>query len=85
MVAHQAEVELVRILSGVHHQNSQKGPTSSHSNATAHIPDLNGTLGPLHRYHHSGAAAAAAGAVAAAVAAVATAVSAVFVCFLFPF
>ena len=84
MVAHQAEVELVRIPSGVHHQHSQKGPTSSHPNATAHILDLNGTLGPLHRYHHSGAAAAAAGAAtaaAAAAAAVATAVSSVFVCF----
>ena len=89
MVAHQAEVELVRIPSGVHHQHSQKGPTSSHPNATGHIPDLNGTLGPLHRHHHFGAAAAAGGAAAAAAAAAAAvaaavataAVSDVFVCF----
>ena len=63
----------------------QKAPTSSPPNATAHIPHLNATLDPLHRYHHSGAAGAAVGGVvaaaattaAAAVAVVATAVSAV--------
>ena len=92
MVAHQAEVELVGIPSGVHHQHSPKGPTSCHPNATAHVPDLSGTLGPLHRHHHFGATAAAAGAAAAAAAAAAApaaaapavataAISAVFVCF----
>ena len=84
MVAHQEEVELVRIPLGVHDQHSQKGSISSHPNATAHVPDLNGTLGPLHGYLHSGAAAAGAGAAAAAAAAaVATAVFAVL--FLFDF
>ena len=65
VVSHQAEVKLVRISSGVHHQHSQKGPTSSHPNATAHMPHLNGTLGPLHHHHHFRAVAAVAGAAAA--------------------
>ena len=79
--AHQAEVELGHIPSGLHDQHYLKGPTLSHSNATANIPGLNGTLGPLHRHHSFGAAAAAADAAAGAAAATACAAVATAVVF----
>ena len=66
MVVHQAEVELGCIPSGLHHGRFQNVVTSSHPNATAHMPDLNDTMDPLHRFHHSDTAAAVVAAAAAA-------------------
>ena len=71
---------MVTIPAGEHHRHSEN-TTSSHPNATSHIADLKGTLGPPHRYHYSGAAAAADAAADAAITAV---VSAVFVFMFLP-